>query len=247
MKGHFQLATATSALLLAVAGCATTDSGSPSTSSRTGNSTGSTANGNSSRFRTDDGRTTDIGKSSIADGGLRFKNPHIEKCWIAAGFDFKGYDALYIAPVVSSVRVKKEEEHVHDFARKRVAAELGRTLGSKGIFPRVITSESEIEPGKRVLKLENTITEFAKGGGAARFWASEFGAGQPVLRVTHRLTDGDKVVFSGESRRSGVSAKARMLGGSMTDEEIQLQDIQSMVLDIGDFISAIAGQYQAKN
>jgi len=34
-----------------------------------------------------------------------------------------------------------------------------------------------------VLKLENTILEYSKGGGGARFWVGLYGGGQPMFRV----------------------------------------------------------------
>ena len=96
----------------------------------------------------------------------------------------------------------------------------------------VVTSETDLKPGAKVLKLQNTIIEYAKGGGAARYFAGLYGAGQPVLRVQGKLAEGDKQLFSYEARRSGVSAGARMTGAFMTDVDIQQQDIQSMVLDL---------------
>jgi hypothetical protein len=74
------------AAALAVAGCSSTGE----------KSAGATPAGNtSSKARADDKRTVDIGKSSSASGGeMNYKNPHMEKCWAADGFDFNGYDTL---------------------------------------------------------------------------------------------------------------------------------------------------------
>src|SRR5262249_55380927 len=113
-------------------------------------------------------------------------------------------------------------------------------------FPAVITSESQIKSGAKVLKLENTITEFSKGGGAARYWAGLYGAGQPVLRVVGKMTDNGKPVFTFEARRSGASAAGRLGGGYMRDEDVQIEDIRSMALDLSDFIAAVGGKYAAK-
>jgi hypothetical protein len=96
-----------------------------------------------------------------------------------------------------------------------------------------------------VLKLENTIVEFVKGGGAARYFVGLYGGGQPVLRVQGKLTEGDKTLFTYEARRSGTSAGARMGGVFMKDEDIQSEDIRSMVLDLTDFMAALAGKYTA--
>lgn len=203
-----------------------------------------------SRFIATDGRTIDIGKSSPADGGTRYNNPHMEKekCWVAGGFDFNGYDTLYIAPTLSTAKFpdKPEDTNVHELAKKNLPVELARMAASRNIFGNVVTQESEIKPGAKVLKLENTITEFSKGGGAGRYFAGLYGGGQPVLRVQGRMNDGDKTVFTFEIRRSGTSGGARMGGAFMKDEDIQIEDIRSMALDLSDFMAAVARKYQPK-
>lgn len=203
------------------------------------------------RFKTDDGRIADIGKSAPANGGTVYNNPHMEKgkCWVADGFNFTGYDTIYIRPTQSKAKIpaKPEDQRVHDTAKERFVTELVSRLNQQKLFANVVTRESDIKPGSKTLTFENTITEFTKGGGAARFFAGEFGAGQPVLRVEGRLLDGTKPVFTYEARRTGVSAGARMVGSFMKDEDIQTEDIRSMVLDLSDFMAALAGKYQPKN
>jgi hypothetical protein len=200
------------------------------------------------RYTATDGRTVDIGARAESDGGWTFREPHMEKCWIASGFDFNHYDALYIAPTLSTAKLHNaEEENPHQLAKENLVIELERSLRTRNLFPAIATRESDLKPGAHVLKMENTITEYAKGGGGARFWAGLYGAGQPVLRIAGKITDGDKVVFTYELRRSGVSAGARLGGVYMTDVDIQLEDIRSMTLDLTDFMSAIAGKYQPRN
>jgi hypothetical protein len=202
------------------------------------------------RYLANDGRTIEIGKSTAADGGTRFNNPHMEKekCWIANGFDFNGYDTLYIAPTLSTAKFpdKPEDNKVHELAKNNLPDELARMIDSRKIFANVVTHESDIKPGAKVLKLENTIIEFSKGGGAGRYFAGLYGGGQPVLRVQGRMSDGDKTVFTYELRRSGTSAGARMGGVFMKDEDIQIEDIRSMAIDLSDFMAAIAKKYQPK-
>jgi hypothetical protein len=203
------------------------------------------------KFKADDGRVIDIGKSSPSDGGTRYQNPHMEKdkCWVASGFDFNGYDTLYIAPTLSTAKYpdKPEDRMVHDLAKERLVSELVLKLSERKIFPNVVTRESDIKAGAKTLKLENTITEFAKGGGAARYFAGLYGSGQPVLRVQGKMIEGDKPVFTFEARRSGTSAGARMTGVFMKDEDIQIEDIRSIVLDLTDFMAAVAKKYPPKN
>lgn len=205
---------------------------------------------NSSRAKSDDGRVVDIGRASAAPGGgVNYRNPHMEKCWLADGFDFNGYDTLYIAPTLSTAKLpadRPEDAKVHDLAKDSLARELAREIGSRKIFANVVTRESDIKPGAKTLKLENTITEFAKGGGAARYFVGLYGGGQPVLRVAGKMADAEKALFTFEARRSGVSAGARMTGVFMKDEDIQIQDIRSMALDVADFMSVASGKFARK-
>ena len=177
---------------------------------------------------------------------MNYKNPHLEKCWVADGFDFNGYDTLYIAPTLSTANFdtkNKEEVKVHELAKENLVKELASLISSRRIFANVVTRDSDIKPDVKTLKLENTITEFTKGGGAARYFVGLYGGGQPVLRVQGKMAEGDKALFTFETRRSGVSAGARMTGVFMKDEDIQIQDIHSMVLDLADFMSVIAGKF----
>jgi hypothetical protein len=239
---QFRIATVLSSICAAAifaAGCATTDQ-----QAEAGRPLGGAAGHVPSNYKADDNRSISIGNSTAAGGGWSFKEPHLEKCWIADGFNFSGYDTLYIAPTVSTAKFHDDEATPHDLAKQNLPVELKRSLAAKGIFVNVVTSESEIKPGARTLRLENTITEYSKGGGAARYFVGLYGGGQPVLRVQGKMADGEKVVFNFEARRSGVSAGARMTGAFMKDEDIQIQDIRSMTLDLTDFIAAIAGKYQ---
>jgi hypothetical protein len=65
-----------------------------------------------------------------------------------------------------------------------------------------------------------------------------------VLRVQGKMSDGAKTVFSYEARRSGTSAGARLGGVFMKDEDIQIEDIRSLVLDLTDFMAAVARKYK---
>jgi hypothetical protein len=198
------------------------------------------------RAKSTDGRSVQIGRPTPAPGGgTNFANPHLEKCWVADGFNFTGYDVLYIAPTHSAAKFpdKPEDAKVHEMAMESLRTELAREIRSRNIFPAVVTHEANIKPNARVLRMENTITEFSKGGGAARYFAGLYGAGQPVLRVEGKMLSGNQPKFTYEARRSGVSAGARMGGVFMRDDEIQVQDIRSMTLDLADFMAVLAGKY----
>jgi hypothetical protein len=225
------------AVALLVTGCVSTENR-PSSGS---------AQASPRKFKAADGRIIDIGKAASVDGGLRYDNPHLEKgkCWVAEGFNFRGYSTIYVAPTLSTAKFpdKSEDTMVHNVAKERLVSELVTRLSERKIFSKVVTRESDIEPDAKVLKLENTITEFSKGGGAARYWVGLYGGGQPVLRVQGRAVEGEKTLFTFEARRSGTSAGARLGGVFMKDEDIQIEDIRSMVLDLTDFMAAVAGAY----
>jgi len=225
------------AVVALAAGCASTDS------------TGTAAPKHfPSKFKATDGRVIEIGKRSPAEGGWSFKDPHLDKCWISTNFDFAGYDILYIAPTLSTAKLHGPDEvDPHELAKKNLVVEVKQSFDSTRLFPNIVTAESDIKPGARVLKLENTIVEYAKGGGAARYWAGLYGAGQPVLVVRGQVTDGGKTLFTFQATRSGVSGSARMFGGFRRDVDIQREDIRSMTLDLSDFVAAIGAKYQAMN
>ncbi len=243
--GHF-IHSSYSILAIAVlcAGCASTTGGGGGTADSTGGSQ------SARKFLTDDGRTIEIGNASPSDAGLRYNNPHMEKgkCWIVEGFNFSAFDTLYLAPVTSTAKFpdKPEDTMVHTLAKERLLQEMVSKISQKKLFANVVTQESDIKPGAKVLRLEQTITEFSKGGGAARYWVGLYGGGQPILRVQGKAIASDKSVFSYEMRRSGISGGARMVGAFMKDEDIQLEDIRSLVLDLTDFMAAVGGKYTAK-
>jgi len=231
------------AALAVAVGCATGDKPSSSESDKSAGSAQSGSSPAGSKFTATDGRVISIGSSRESEGGRSFKEPHMDKCWVADGFNFKGYDFIYVAPVTSTAKVHDDEVPIQKIAQDNLQAELKRMFEDKGFAGRVVTDESSLRPGARVLHLNNTIVAYAKGGGAARYFAGLYGAGQPKLRVEGVMTDADKTVFSYTMQRSGVSAGARMGGAAMKDEDIQTQDIHSLVLDLGDFMSAISGKY----
>ena len=234
MKTRSLLVGSHALMVLLVAGCAS--SGPRQTGEHQGN-----------KFRAADGRTIEIGKATPADGGRSFKNPHLDKCWVADGFTFNGYDTLFIAPIVCTAKLKDDEHDRLQFAGQQLPIKLVHFLQPKGIFTDIVMDESQIKPGARVLKFENTIIDYSKGSGAARYFAGLYGAGQPMIRVEGKLVEGDKQLFSYEARRSGTSFGARIGGASIGGEQIQAEDVHSMMLDLTDFMAAIAGKYTAKN
>ena len=172
-----------------------------------------------------------------SDGITYREHPHLQQIWLADAFTFKGYDGIVVGETRSEApNVNPDGLENLKWATGVLREEIVRALREKNAFAAVATGPAEITPGARVLRLDNTIVEYEKGGGGARFFAGLYGAGQPVLRVRGRLLDGDRLVFAYEARRSGDSALARMFGGYRSDKAIQEEDIRDLARDLADFI-----------
>jgi hypothetical protein len=209
------------------AGCATTNTGSKPPFA--------------SEYKGANGRVIKIGKCSPADNGWTFRGGELNKCWLAKDFNFTGYHALYIAPAISVAKIPAADERAHELAKENIAIEFARLIGRTGLFTNIVTDEKG--SAARTLKLENTIVEYEKGNIHARNWAGFFGAGQPVLLVKGKVSDGQQVVFTYEARRSGI-----YMGGALSaDEDVQLDDIRWIALHLSDFMAAVAGKHQPRH
>jgi hypothetical protein len=215
------------ATILTVAGCATnTSPGAPHFSTK---------------YRATDGRAIDVGGRTAADNGWKFDEPHLDKCWVAADFDFSGYDTLYIVPTRCTATLRSpSEEGPKELAKDNLVIELQRLMRAKHIIANVVTRDSEIPAGARVLKMENTITQYAQGNAVTRYWIA---VGHPKLRVAGKITDGDKSLFIFEGYRSGGTLE----GGYVSDVDIQLGDIRSLTTDVTDVMAVVAGKYKPRN
>ena len=173
-----------------------------------------------------------------SSGGITYReDKDLQKVWLADGFAFQGYQALYIQETRTDVpKVNPDGVENMKWASGFLRDEIVTALRAKGVFPVVVVNAAEIKPGMRVLRLENTIIEYEKGGGGARFFAGLYGAGQPVIRVRGRMLDGDRPLFVFEARRSGDTGTARMFGGYRGDKDIQQEDIRDLAVDLADFI-----------
>ena len=162
----------------------------------------------------------------------------LQKVWLADGFVFRGYDVIHVQETRTDVpKVNPDGVENMKWATGYLRDEIVNALRAKGVFPSVAVNAAEIKPGTRVLRLENTIIEYEKGGGGARFFAGLYGAGQPVIRVRGRVLDGDRPVFAFEARRSGDTGTARMFGGYRSDKAIQEEDIRDLAVDLADFMA----------
>src|SRR5262249_44722809 len=123
LRGHVFLLTMLYAAGAVLTGC-----------SSTGDTSGGSAKSSAptrqvpSKYIADEGRTIEIGRSSPTDGGLAFKEPHLTKCWIADGFDFKGYQLLYVAPSTSTAKVHDDEQRLLDWTKQTLPSELSGSV-----------------------------------------------------------------------------------------------------------------------
>jgi hypothetical protein len=164
----------------------------------------------------------------------------INGVWLAEGFNFKGYDTLYIADPVFAAVERSNEVQARAAAMRVLPGLLEEYIRNTKIFATVTTSTNDVKPGSRVLKMENTVIEYEKGGGGARYFAGIYGGGQPVIKVRGQILDGEKLMCVYELRRSGESADARMFGAFKSDEDIQRNDIRDLASDLSDFFRRTA-------
>jgi uncharacterized protein YceK len=173
---------------------------------------------------------------SLPAGVTLHKDKDINGVWLAPGFTFKGYDALFVsAPVFAAVE-RTNEVQMRAMAMQVLPEQLTQCIRTAGVFSVVTTVTNELKPEAKLLTMENTIIEYQKGGGGARYWAGLYGGGQPVIKVRGRILDGENLMCVYEMRRSGESAGAHMLGGYKSDEAIQRNDIHDLASDFADFI-----------
>jgi hypothetical protein len=172
------------------------------------------------------------------DGITYRDDPNLQKVWLADGFRFQGYQVFLVQETRADVpNVNPDGVENLAWARGVLRDEIVTALRGKGLFPTVAVGMGETRPGTRTLRLENTIVEYEKGGGGARFFAGLYGAGQPVIRVRGRVMDGDRLVFAFEARRSGDTGLSRMFGGYRSDKAIQEEDIRDLAVDLVDFMA----------
>jgi hypothetical protein len=163
------------------------------------------------------------------------------KIWLAPGFDFKGFDTLLITETRADVpRLNPDGAANLEWARGVLQAELAAAFQDRKLFT-VVTSPPDVTPGSRVLRLDNTIVEYEKGGGGARVFAGIYGAGQPVIRVRGQATAADRPLFVYEARRSSESGWSRVFGGYRDDKAIQQEDIKDLAQDLADFVARTKG------
>jgi len=185
---------------------------------------------------------TTLVAAPLPAGVTLHKDKDIEGVWLAPGFNVTGYDAVYIDAVKFAAIERSNETEMRTMATGFLRDRLVEALEKTRLFRKVTTRVEDLQPNARSLALQNTIIEYEKGGGGARYFAGVFGGGQPVIRVRGFVLDGQKTVGAYEIRRSGESAGARMGGVFMSDEEIQRNDIVDLANDLAEFFKRTANK-----
>jgi hypothetical protein len=176
-----------------------------------------------------------------APGTKLKKDKDLQGVWVKPGFNFTGKPAFTIEPTIYKAIERPNEAAMRAFAVKELREQIATAARDTGLFGSV-TTDNPPAGDTNTLRLVNTITEYEKGGGGARYFAGLYGGGQPVLRVRGEMFDSaTNLVFVYEAKRSGESAGARMVGAFRSDEEIQRNDIHDLAIDLGDFMMRTAG------
>lgn len=171
------------------------------------------------------------------DGVAYRPHEHLQRVWVADGFSVQRYQTLLVLePRTEVAKLHPDGVESLQWARGMLRDEVVKALRDKRVVSAVALSPGEVRPGTRALRMETTITEYEKGGGGARFFAGAYGAGQPVIRVRGRVSDGDRPVFAFDARRSGDSGLSRMFGGYRSDRAIQEEDIRDLAADLAEFL-----------
>ena len=154
-----------------------------------------------------------VSKVPPLPAGVTLHEDHnIQGVWLADGFRFQGYDVIFIAPTEFAAVERSNEVDTRARAMRVLPEQMVDYLRDAKLFATVTTHPEDVKPESKSLKIQNTIIEYERGGGAARYFGGAFGAGQPVIKVRGQILDGDKLVCVYEIKRSGESAHSRFSG-----------------------------------
>jgi hypothetical protein len=163
------------------------------------------------------------------------KAGNLDRVWVADGFNFTGYDAVVVTPVATQNIKPKDDKEADRLSLAQGALERDFMLmmQARKIFPAVVTKESEIKPGSKALKLENTIVKFSRGSSALRFGVG-FGAGMPYIRLQGQLSElgSSKPLFIYDIDETGDW----FASGYISSGTIQSQAASELVEDVVNFM-----------
>ena len=113
----------------------------------------------------------------LPEGVKLHKDLNIQGVWLADGFNFKGYQTLYLTPVVFAGVERDNEVEIRAMAMQELPdGAREHSLRDTKLFDTVTTKSEDVKAKAKTLKLDNTIIEFSKGSGVARHFGGPFGA-----------------------------------------------------------------------
>jgi hypothetical protein len=183
------------------------------------------------------------GSPPLPGGVTLTKDKQLQGVWLKPGFNFSGKPSLTIEPTVYKAIERENEAAMRAFAVKELRSEEAKEARETGLFSGVFAEDNGTAPTNApALRLVNTIYQYEKGGGGARYWAGFAGGGQPVIRVRGEMFDSNNdLVFVYDAKRSGEKVSARLAGVFQSDEEIQRADIHDLAIDLADYMMTVAG------
>lgn len=178
-------------------------------------------------------------KETKATDGIAYKRTdRFDKIWIADGFNFSGYDSLFVTPIKADVEPKDDKGRYRlETAQNLLHKDLAHSLEFKHVVPAVVMRETDLQTNSKALKLENSITEFAAGSVAARVMVG-FGAGTPHLRLRGQISDmasGKPLLIYDIDETAPI-----LFGHYQSTGSLQTSAALDLVEDISEFLSQVA-------
>lgn len=176
-------------------------------------------------------------KNSAAD--IQFMRvDKLDKIWLAAGFAFKGYDAVLVNTLNTEGITTKDEKEADRLSqlKRGYAEDMARGLERYAGFAQGTSKEADVPAGKKKLVLDTQLLDFSRGSSAARYGLG-FGAGMPYMKIRGTFHEGDAskplAIFE-------MDEKGDWFGGGYSSNE-SLQEKASMELgkDLGRFIEKV--------
>jgi hypothetical protein len=104
-----------------------------------------------------------IAKAKSISDGTWHKDKDIQRVWLAPGFDFNGYDGIYIEETKYAAKERPNEVEMRTWALTYLRNAFAGEIPHSGVIQTTYVSANEIPANAKVLKLENTIVEYEKG------------------------------------------------------------------------------------
>ena len=163
--------------------------------------------------------------------------------WVTPGFDFAAYYTLLLTEPRTDVKdLKPDDAESLEWALGVLRETFVPVLRDSKLFKIVATREPDIPPGAKVLRLDTTIMEYAKGNAGARA-VGDLHA-NPLITVLGRTLDGDRQVFVFEQRRSGVNT-VRKFWQFRPNRDLQEADLSDIANRLVDHIARVTGRQRS--